>query len=108
FQMFDAMNVTFVGALRGAGDTHAIAWITVGLLVLVFAPLSVGSVAFTDLQSVGPWLAGTVYTILLGLLLWWRFERGRWREIDIFAVPEGQPTARGTVHEPSLLKSVEP
>ena len=44
FQMFDAMNVTFVGALRGAGDTHGIAWITVGLLVTVFAPLSIGAV----------------------------------------------------------------
>jgi MATE family multidrug resistance protein len=108
FQLFDAMNVTFVGALRGAGDTHGIAWITVGLLVLVFAPLSVGSVAFTDLQSVGPWLAGTVYTILLGLLLWWRFERGKWREIDIFVPQERRQKAGGTVHEPSLLKSVEP
>jgi len=108
FQLFDAMNITFVGALRGAGDTHGIAWITVGLLVLVFAPLSVGAVAFTDLQSVGPWVAGTVYTILLGLLLWWRFERGKWREIDIFVPQEGQPTVGGIVREPSLLKSAEP
>jgi MATE family multidrug resistance protein len=108
FQMFDAMNITFVGALRGAGDTHGIAWITVGLLVLVFAPLSIGAVMFTDLQSVGPWVAGTVYTILLGLLLWWRFERGKWREIDIFVPQEGQPTVGGIVREPSLLKSVEP
>ena len=45
FQLFDAMNVTFVGALRGAGDTHGIVWITVGLLVTVFAPLSIGAVA---------------------------------------------------------------
>ncbi len=86
FQLFDAMNVTFVGALRGAGDTHGIAWITIGLLVVVFAPLSIGAVMYTDLESVGPWLAGTANTILLGLLLWWRFARGKWREINIFAV----------------------
>ncbi len=108
FQMFDAMNVTFVGALRGAGDTHGIAWITIGLLVTVFAPLSVGSVVFTDLQSVGPWVAGTVYTILLGLLLWWRFERGKWQEINIFAGEEGRQKVGGAIHEPPLLKSVEP
>jgi MATE family multidrug resistance protein len=86
FQLFDAMNVTFVGALRGAGDTHGIAWITIGLLVVVFAPLSIGAVMFTDLESVGPWLAGTANTILLGVLLWWRFARGKWQEINIFAV----------------------
>lgn len=86
FQLFDAMNVTFVGALRGAGDTHGIAWITIGLLVVVFAPLSIGAVMYTNLESVGPWLAGTANTILLGLLLWWRFARGKWREINIFAV----------------------
>jgi len=108
FQLFDAMNVTFVGALRGAGDTHGIAWITIGLLVIVFAPLSIGTVMFTDLQSVGPWLAGTANTILLGLLLWWRFARGKWQEINIFAGEEERQKIGGTVHEPALLKSVEP
>jgi Na+-driven multidrug efflux pump len=83
-------------------------WITVGLLVTVFAPLSISAVMFTDLQSVGPWLAGTAYTILLGLLLWWRFERGKWREINIFAGEEEGHKVRGTSYEPSLFKSVEP
>jgi MATE family multidrug resistance protein len=108
FQLFDAMNVTFVGALRGAGDTHGIAWITIGLLVVVFAPLSIGTVMFTDLLSVGPWLAGTANTILLGLLLWWRFARGKWQEINIFAEEDERRRIEGTVHEPSLLKSAEP
>ncbi|MGE4096136.1 MAG: MATE family efflux transporter, partial [Candidatus Binatia bacterium] len=49
FQVFDAMNVTFAGALRGAGDTYGVAVITIALLVMVFAPLSLGAVAFTDL-----------------------------------------------------------
>ena len=46
---------------------------------------------FTDLQSLGPWLAGSVYVILLGLSLWWRFAQGKWREIDIFAAEEKKP-----------------
>ncbi len=88
FQVFDGMGYTFAGALRGAGDTHWTAGITVALLLAVFAPLSLGSVMFTDLQSLGPWLAGSVYVILLGLSLWWRFAQGKWREIDIFATEE--------------------
>ncbi|HEV8712682.1 MAG TPA: MATE family efflux transporter [Candidatus Binatia bacterium] len=88
FQVFDGMGYTFAGALRGAGDTHWTAGITVALLLGVFAPLSLGTVMFTDLQSLGPWLAGTAYVILLGLSLWWRFAQGKWREIDIFAAEE--------------------
>jgi len=88
FQVFDGMGFTFAGALRGAGDTHWTAGLTVALLFTVFAPLSLGAVMFTDLESLGPWLAGTVYVILLGLALRWRFARGKWREIDIFAARE--------------------
>jgi MATE family multidrug resistance protein len=88
FQVFDGMGYTFAGALRGAGDTHWTAGITVALLLGVFAPLSLGAVVFTDLQSLGPWLAGTVYVILLGLSLWWRFTQGTWQRINIFAAEE--------------------
>lgn len=99
FQFFDAMNVTFAGALRGAGDTHGVAWITIVLLLTVFAPLSLAAVAYTNLESLGPWLAGTVYTVLLGLSLWQRFARGKWQEIDIFA------TGRGEEREEVKVKS---
>ncbi len=88
FEIFDGMGIVFAGALRGAGDTHWVAGITITLSLCVFAPLSLGSVAFTNLESLGPWLAGTVNVILLGLALWWRFAQGKWRDIDIFATQE--------------------
>lgn len=93
FQLFDALNFTFVGALRGAGDTHWTAGLIVVLSLFLLAPLSLGAVAFTDLESLGPWIAGTIYAIVLGLALWWRFAQGKWREIDIFANHEKKTTA---------------
>jgi len=93
FQLFDAMNFTFVGALRGAGDTHWIAGLIVTLSLLVLAPLSLGAVMYTNLESLGPWIAGTIYSIILGLALWWRFAQGKWREIDIFVTHEKKTTA---------------
>ena len=102
FQLFDAMNVTFAGALRGAGDTHGVAWITIVLLVTVFAPLSLAAVAYTDLESLGPWLAGTIYTVLLGLSLWRRFARGKWQEIDIFAAENGKASEESKVKREEL------
>ena len=102
FQLFDAMNVTFAGALRGAGDTHGVAWITVALLVTVFAPLSLSAVAYTNLESLGPWLAGTIYTVFLGLALWRRFARGKWKAIDIFAPRHGKDSEELKVQSDEL------
>lgn len=84
-QVFDGMGITFAGALRGAGDTHWIAGLTITLLLCVFTPLSLGSVLLTNLESLGPWMAGTINVSLFGFGLWWRFSRDRWQEIDIFA-----------------------
>jgi len=93
FQLFDALNFTFAGALRGAGDTHWTAGLIVVLSLFLLAPLSLGAVMYTNLESLGPWIAGTIYSIVLGLALWWRFARGKWREIDIFAANEKKTTA---------------
>ena len=84
-QVFDGMGITFAGALRGAGDTHWIAGLTTTLLVCVFTPLSLGSVLLTNLESLGPWMAGTINVSLFGFGLWWRFSRDIWQEIDIYA-----------------------
>lgn len=92
FQLFDALNFTFIGALRGAGDTHWTAGLIVVLSVFLLAPLSLGAVLYTNLESLGPWIAGTIYAIVMGLALWWRFARGKWREIDIFAAEEAKKT----------------
>lgn len=97
FQLFDAMNFTFAGALRGAGDTHWTAGLIFVLSLFLFAPLSLGAVAFTDLQSLGPWIAGTIYSIILGLALWWRFAHGKWREINIFAGKEKETEKEVTI-----------
>ena len=99
-QLFDGMGITFSGALRGAGDTHWIAGLTVTLLVCVFTPLSLGSVLFTNLESLGPWIAGTVNVSLYGFGLWWRFSRGKWKEIDIFA--KKQEREEQTAASPSV------
>lgn len=84
FQLFDAVGIVYVGALRGAGDTFwpmiatfAVSWIVLiggGLLAIRIEP---------RLESVGPWIAATAYVVLLGLLVAWRFESGKWRKIRL-------------------------
>lgn len=84
FQTFDAFGIVYSGALRGAGDTVWPGIITIiyswlfivlgGWLLVRYAP---------GLESIGPWIAASVYIILFGLTMWRRFARGRWRSFRL-------------------------
>lgn len=107
FQVFDAMGITYVHALRGAGDTR---W---PALVVIFCNWGVfisGGYAVSRLlpqmSHHGPWMMCTLYIILVGLALRHRFRRGAWRKIELFGPPEAlPPEALGDV--PTAVCDVE-
>jgi len=84
FQLFDALGIVYVGALRGAGDTR---WPMVATILMSWGVTVGGGLAmvrlFPALESLGPWIAASVYVSALGLLLAWRFESGAWENIDL-------------------------
>jgi len=100
-QAFDALNVIFIGALRGAGDTFWPGVIQIGLeyglglgasaLVVRLAP---------QWGSFGPWATASAYIIVLGMVMWLRFLGGRWRTMTVVEAPVTQ------VREPTLLPPV--
>ncbi|MHC4717553.1 MAG: MATE family efflux transporter [Planctomycetota bacterium] len=84
FQCFDAVGIVFAGALRGAGDTF---WPMVITFVMAWTIIVGGGAAMIrwlpQLQSIGPWVAASVYVIILGMVMAWRFECGAWQRIDL-------------------------
>ncbi len=38
-----------------------------------------------DLTSIGPWIAASLYVMILGTLMARRFESGAWRKIDVIS-----------------------
>ncbi len=86
FQVFDALAITYVNALRGAGDTR---WPAAVLTVLCWVVFIGGGLAMAywapGLGLSGPWACCALYVILLGLVLAWRWRGGRWRELRLFA-----------------------
>jgi MATE family multidrug resistance protein len=85
FQVFDAMGITYMNALRGAGDTRWPA-VVVALccwVIFIGGGLAVGQL-LPLLGLMGPWIMCAVYIIVLGLLLRWRWRAGPWREIRLF------------------------
>ena len=84
FQCFDAVGIVLAGALRGAGDTF---WPMIITFVMAWTVIVGGGAAMIrwvpQLQSIGPWIAASVYVIVLGMVMAWRFESGAWRKIDL-------------------------
>jgi len=83
-QAFDALNVTFIGALRGAGDTL---WPGIVQTALGYG-LGLGASALVAYERpewgmLGPWAAASAYVMLLGLVMWVRFLRGKWRTMTV-------------------------
>ena len=92
FQTIDAVGIVYTGALRGAGDTL---WPGAVQVVLVWVVMIGGGFLLAELapglESVGPWLAAMLYLLILGVFMGVRFERGRWRSIDLLAQHQGKP-----------------
>jgi MATE family multidrug resistance protein len=105
FQMFDALGIVYIGALRGAGDTFwpmvataGLSWaFTVGggYLMIRFWP---------ELTSIGPWMAASAYVVVLGVAMAWRFEGGAWRKIDLL----GRSRTRASGAATASGKSIDP
>jgi MATE family multidrug resistance protein len=84
YQIFDAMFVVYVGALRGAGDTLVPAVVQTVLVwtIVVGGGVMISRVA-PEWGVVGPWTLATFFGACLGVFLLARFLRGRWKQIRL-------------------------
>lgn len=83
YQVFDAANIVFRGALNGAGDTRFTMVAAVSSAILLFIP-TVYLLTFTfGLGLVGAWLGCMAYLMSLAGLCFMRFRRGQWKYIRL-------------------------
>ena len=84
FQLSDAVGIVFLGGLRGAGDTFWPMLLTVALSwVLIIGGGYLTTIVWPQWGSIGPWIAASIYVVVLGAAMAWRFERGGWRKIHL-------------------------
>ncbi len=85
--LFDATNVVFMSAIRGAGDTRFVFWTSLGTSLL---PLSL---AWLGIHNLGQgllwcWTLITLWVCSAGLIYLGRFLQGKWRTMRVIE-PEG-------------------
>ncbi|MFZ5828862.1 MAG: MATE family efflux transporter [Planctomycetota bacterium] len=96
YSLFDAMNLVFVSAIKGAGDTRFVLATTAVMSPL---PVLIGwlGVRVFDGGLLWCWLVITVWISLLGLIYLLRYLQGKWRrmrviEAEYLAAPPARPT----------------
>jgi MATE family multidrug resistance protein len=94
--LFDSMQIVFVGALKGAGDTR---FILINATLISIAALLVGRTLQdacewkeTGFALYGWWWVMTGWIFALGISYLLRFEQGRWKSIRVIEpeLPDAQ------------------
>ncbi len=84
FQAFDAVNIISTGALRGAGDTRWMMFMTIIMSYVLFLPLALLFGIILNGGAIGAWCGAMIFIILLSAVLSHRFYSEVWRGINIF------------------------
>ncbi len=82
YNLFDALNLVFVNAIKGAGDTRFVFCVSLVMALLLGFGTWIGLTVF-DAGLHGCWTMVTAWISLLGVIYLSRFMHGRWRGMRV-------------------------
>jgi len=105
YSLFDAMNIIFCSAIKGAGDTRYVMFVTVLLSVFVLIVPVYLVVEVLEFGLMLAWVLATAYVTLLGVIFYLRFVGGKWKTMRVIEqevpvpvpAPKPGPTKLGRV-----------
>jgi MATE family multidrug resistance protein len=105
YSIFDAMNIIFCSAIKGAGDTRYVMFVTVLLSVFVLIVPVYLVIEVFGFGLMFAWVLATAYVTLLGVIFYLRFLGGKWKTMRVIEqevpvpvpVPKPGPTKLGRV-----------
>jgi MATE family multidrug resistance protein len=96
YSIFDMLNIIYAHAIKGAGDTRFVMFVSVGLsLPMLIIPTYLNCVVFKGNVYLA-WAFMTAYIMALGLTFYLRFRSGKWKTMRVI---EPVPRAPGIVPE---------
>lgn len=78
-----ALMLIYSGALRGAGDTKVVMYISIFRVWGVFVPLTYLFVKFTGLGVTGVFIASNIVFLIVAFLFYYRFNSRKWINIEV-------------------------
>lgn len=102
--VMDAAYIVFSAAIKGAGDTKFVMWVTgVASLVVMIIPTYLAVVTL-DLGIYIAWICVTAYIALLSVIFLFRFRGGKWKtmrviESDAASLAQGRESAEVNIRE---------
>ncbi len=96
YSIFDMLNIVYAHAIKGAGDTRFVMWVSVSLSwVILVVPTYLTCVVFHG-SVFTAWAFMTAYVIALGIIFFLRFRGGKWKSMRVI---EAVPHAPGPLPE---------
>jgi len=83
YSIFDSMNIIFASAIKGAGDTRFVMVMIVVLSISVLILPSYGAIVYLSMGIYSGWAFVTAYIIVLGMVFFFRFLRGKWKSMRV-------------------------
>jgi MATE family multidrug resistance protein len=88
YSLFDMLNIVYAHAIKGAGDTRFVMWVSVGLSwPILIVPTYLVSIVYQG-SVYTAWFFMTAYVIVLGITFYLRFRGGKWKSMRVI---EGAP-----------------
>ena len=103
YSIFDAMNIIFCSAIKGAGDTRYVMLVTVVLAVFILIVPVYLAIEILNTGLMFAWVLATAYVTLLGVTFYLRFLGGKWKTMRVIEpeavvpAPKPGPTKLGRV-----------
>ena len=87
YSLFDALNLIFSNAIKGAGDTRFVMVMIFGLSLFLFVIPSYIALAVLKTNLYVGWVIATIYISSLGIGFYLRFRGGKWRAMRVIECP---------------------
>ena len=101
YSVFDAMNIIFAAAIKGAGDTRFVMFMMAVLSVFVMVLPTYWAVGHLQNGLMAAWVFATAFIILLGFSFFLRFAGGKWKTMRVIERPLPDLCSDATVPGPA-------
>jgi MATE family multidrug resistance protein len=87
YTLFDAGNIIFSSAIKGAGDTRFVMWMILCLSMGILVVPAFVAITWLSAGVYACWALATAYVICLAIAFFLRYRQGKWERMRVIEMP---------------------